>query len=1168
MCLSLRSTGRLLVLGALSFTGACGGGGGSDEPAAPAPVASVELSQTTVNLEPGGTSQLTAIARSAAGAHLNRPVTWSVASAAIATVTQTGLVTGVSEGTTSVTATAEGRSATATVTVRTPVASVVVTPPNASTTVGGPPIQLQAATLSASGAQLQGRTVAWSSANAAVATVSQTGSVTGVAVGSAMIIATSEGRSGSANVTVAAPDPCAFFRTINVGQTFSGALAAGDCRLADQTALQTFKVTLTAPTVLEIQMTSTAVDAYLYVLDSKLKVIAEDDDGGATGTNARVLMGLPAGDFFILANTYDPNTFGAFQLSVALAPAPCVTARPASIPAGVNGALGATTSCRLNDDRFVDFYDVNVAATSTVRFDMSSSAVDAFLVVFDATGKLVAQDDDAGIGVNARIEVQLQAGHYLVVASALPQQLGAYRLDVAAVLDPCAFLRPLNLAQAVTSALTTNDCALSPVGPVPYMQRWLLNLPTTSPLQIDMASTAVDAYLIIQNATTGAVVAENDDVSQTSTNARISANFPAGQYIVNATSFNFGEVGQYTLLAATINPTTPVSVALTPNTLALSAGQTQQLTATVSGNANTAVTWETSASAVADVSTTGLVRALTPGNATITARSVADPSKTATSAVTVSQTQTGTPNLDIAAMYLVQSVQQPNGSVKLVANRDAVARVFLRGSRTGIGGVTVRVRVFQGATVLQTLQATVTPTLTVDEGCCSANILIPATHIRAGVSIVADADPQTLIAESNETDNSLPLSGTPQPLNVTTVSDFNVRFVPIRQNRSGQLGVFAPTIPALLRSIWPLSTVNVNTRQALSIDYTLFSDSFNEWGQLVRDVELARRADGANAYYYGLVRVSYTSGVLGLANGIPALSAVGVDQGTPFGAAEAGNTFAHEIGHAIGLRHAPCGGAAGPDPGYPFPNANTGAFGMDIAAGNVVKGPTLPDIMSYCDNQWVSAYNYNIVLNQRAQFPNGVPANMVSSAVVPVLMISGAVSTGQAVIDGSFAMEANPSPIDPAGRFVLEGFASDGTRLFSHRFSPFVVSDARPDDEAFVVGVPVDSPTASAIARIAVREVGGTRMYVRSRAARADADLRATISTSRSALGTQLNWSTSTARMVLVRDPQTREIIGVSRTGMLDLARLANGSDVELLVSDGVASVKRRVNTANGAILR
>jgi uncharacterized protein YjdB len=57
----------------------------------------------------------------------------------------------------------------------------------------------------ANGNVLTGRTVTWSTSNANVATVSATGRVTAVAAGSAVITATSEGKSGTASVTVREP---------------------------------------------------------------------------------------------------------------------------------------------------------------------------------------------------------------------------------------------------------------------------------------------------------------------------------------------------------------------------------------------------------------------------------------------------------------------------------------------------------------------------------------------------------------------------------------------------------------------------------------------------------------------------------------------------------------------------------------------------------------------------------------------------------------------------------------------------------------------------------------------------------------------------------------------------------------------------------------------------
>jgi alpha-tubulin suppressor-like RCC1 family protein/uncharacterized protein YjdB len=76
------------------------------------------LDQTTLDLVPQFTAQLTATPRDAGGAALNgRPVTWQSAAETVASVSTTGLVTGVAAGSTTITATSEGRSATATVVV-------------------------------------------------------------------------------------------------------------------------------------------------------------------------------------------------------------------------------------------------------------------------------------------------------------------------------------------------------------------------------------------------------------------------------------------------------------------------------------------------------------------------------------------------------------------------------------------------------------------------------------------------------------------------------------------------------------------------------------------------------------------------------------------------------------------------------------------------------------------------------------------------------------------------------------------------------------------------------------------------------------------------------------------------------------------------------------------
>ncbi len=112
-------------LALLTFAIGCGGGGTNPSPPPPPPppgpvsVASVALDQADLGLVPQYTVQLTATAKDANGNTLTgRAVTWQSSAGAVASVSGAGLVTGLTVGTTTITATSEGRVASASVTVR------------------------------------------------------------------------------------------------------------------------------------------------------------------------------------------------------------------------------------------------------------------------------------------------------------------------------------------------------------------------------------------------------------------------------------------------------------------------------------------------------------------------------------------------------------------------------------------------------------------------------------------------------------------------------------------------------------------------------------------------------------------------------------------------------------------------------------------------------------------------------------------------------------------------------------------------------------------------------------------------------------------------------------------------------------------------------------------
>lgn len=167
------------------------------------PVSSVDMDPGDLKLETGETARIEATPRSAAGDALQgRSIQWSSSATGVATVNQSGLVTARSPGSALIRARSEGVTGTTLVTVSTvPVASVEVTPATATVFVGKA-LQLDATTLDAEGNTLAGRDVDWSSDNDDIASVSSNGKVLALAAGAATITATSEGKKGTAKITV------------------------------------------------------------------------------------------------------------------------------------------------------------------------------------------------------------------------------------------------------------------------------------------------------------------------------------------------------------------------------------------------------------------------------------------------------------------------------------------------------------------------------------------------------------------------------------------------------------------------------------------------------------------------------------------------------------------------------------------------------------------------------------------------------------------------------------------------------------------------------------------------------------------------------------------------------------------------------------------------------
>jgi uncharacterized protein YjdB len=147
------------------------------------------------------------VVRDATGAVVtDRPITWQSTGTSVADVTQSGRVAGITPGTANIYAIAENAVTSLPVYVIPPAVATVTLNPATMSVEQNQWGELKATLRDQSGAELTGRNIIWTSSNAAVAEVTYSGRVVGVAPGTATITATSEGRLGRATVTVTASE--------------------------------------------------------------------------------------------------------------------------------------------------------------------------------------------------------------------------------------------------------------------------------------------------------------------------------------------------------------------------------------------------------------------------------------------------------------------------------------------------------------------------------------------------------------------------------------------------------------------------------------------------------------------------------------------------------------------------------------------------------------------------------------------------------------------------------------------------------------------------------------------------------------------------------------------------------------------------------------------------
>ena len=208
-----------LIVGSTTITAASGTVQGTAMLTVTSPVlASVAVTPANASIAAGETQPFTATGTYSDGSaqNLTNAATWTSSGPAIASVSPSGAAVALAVGTATISATAGSFTGTASLTVTPPVVIGLNVVPATLSMVLGSSRQLQAiATLSDGTTQDMTGTVAWSSTDPNIATVSSGGLASAAQVGSTTILAQSNGLTGSAQITVVPLVAVSYFSRVN-----------------------------------------------------------------------------------------------------------------------------------------------------------------------------------------------------------------------------------------------------------------------------------------------------------------------------------------------------------------------------------------------------------------------------------------------------------------------------------------------------------------------------------------------------------------------------------------------------------------------------------------------------------------------------------------------------------------------------------------------------------------------------------------------------------------------------------------------------------------------------------------------------------------------------------------------------------------------------------------
>jgi hypothetical protein len=425
----------------------------------------------------------------------------------------------------------------------------------------------------------------------------------------------------------------------------------------------------------------------------------------------------------------------------------------------------------------------------------------------------------------------------------------------------------------------------------------------------------------------------------------------------------------------------------------------------------------------------------------------------------------------------------------VVAKRPGLIRVYVKpGAGWTPREVTAEVRLVSDDETFGVLRETKTIEAASkdDDPESTFNIEVPAEDLPPGVTfqVVLTAPDGETVKEGDTSEGRFPADGSFEALGAEASGKLKVVLVPVRYDTDGSSRT--PNVDAAqlerykkkMMALYPASEVEITTHAPYPWTTTISGNGAG-FSSVLQAMHRLRQRDkvGPDVYYYGLLTPASSMSSFCQGGCVAGLSTV-ADEDTPVLRASVGLgyvgedsalTMAHEIGHAHGREHAPCGGAADVDPDYPYPQAQIGVWGYDIFDKALISPTKGRDMMGYCQNEWISDYTYKalferiVVVNKATDASNAAQASSGSQTQQAFRYRMASVgSAGQLSWDGAGDIDLD-ADVDGRGSIVAARYLSESGAEIMTRAARFFRFDHLPGGLLFV---PQDTTVPWASVRI------------------------------------------------------------------------------------------------------